>query len=160
MPNQYSPMNPINYGYQNPQPIPGSGGNMTQDFFVYVATIKSIAAAATNNQQLTVQADSDFEWQMTTVSGNIDGVTEPASDNIILPITVLVTDGGSGRLLQSAPTVIGSMAGSGKQPFILPVFRLFKAKSTINLAFVNFGGSQYDNIYFNLIGRKIFDVSG
>ena len=94
---------------------------------------------------------------MSTVSANVDG-TEPQTDNIVIPVTVIITDQGSGRQLMSAGVPITAYAGNGKQPFILPIPRRFMAKSTVTLVFNNYGGDKYDNIFFNMIGRKIFSL--
>lgn len=145
-------------GMQNPQMVAGAGGQFTEDFYTYETSLASLAAAATATSNFTIQADSDFDWIMTTVSANIDGVTEPAPDNIIIPITVIITDQGSGRQLMSAGVPLTSYAGNGKQPFILPIPRRFMAKSTVTLVFNNYGGSKYDNIFFSMIGRKIFNL--
>lgn len=130
------------------------------DFFVYVVPISatnSIAASATSVQQLQVQADSDFEWIECTITGNLHGGAAPFADTIFMPITVQIVDGGSGRQLLSAPTPFQSIGGSGKQPFILPESRVFKARTNIQFTFVNLDAANvYDNVFMNLIGRKIF----
>lgn len=144
---------------QNPRPIPGSGGQLTEDFFTYTVALASLLAGATANSQVTIQADSNFEWVETTVSANLDGNTDDQNlDNINIPIVVTVTDGGSGRQLMNVPVPLSGLAGTGKQPFILPVPRMFAAKSTIVFVFTSFSANKWDNIYFNLIGRKIFNL--
>lgn len=148
----------VQEGSQNPEIVPGSGGKYTQDFFVYQFALASLAAAATATATLTIQADSDFDWLMTTASANLNGETTPWTDGIIIPVTVVITDAGSGRQLMSAGVPISGLAGNGKQPFILPIRRRFKALSTVNAVFTNYSAGEYDNIYFNLIGRKLFKV--
>lgn len=134
-----------------------------QDWFVYpivIAGTAGLAAAASASINTQVQADSDFEWVMSTCTGNIDGVTEPALEDIILPINVQIQDSGVGRTLFLVPTVLTSIAGSGKQPFILSPTHIFKAKANINITAQNFGGDKYDNITWNLIGRKLYLPNG
>ena len=145
-------------GSQNHGYVAGSGGKFTEDFFTYQFAIASLAAATTATASITIQADSDFDWIMTTSSANIDGGSTPWSDAIIIPITVIITDSGSGRQLMSAGIPIAGLAGTGKQPFILPIRRRFKALSSVTGVFTNYSASQYDNIFLNLIGRKIFKL--
>lgn len=145
-------------GSQNPGYVAGSRGKFTEDFFTYQFTLATLAAAATSTAVVTIQADSDFDWIMTTCSGNLNGGSTPWSDAIIIPVTIIITDSGSGRQLMSAGVPITSLAGSGKQPFILPIRRRFKALSSVSAVFTNYGAGQYDNIYFNMIGRKIFKL--
>lgn len=162
----YAAGNPNNYlgagGQQNPALIPpGASGQQqfTEDFYTYAVTLAAITAGQTLNQTIQIQADSDFQWIMASTSANVASADEPWTDALIIPITVLMTDAGSGRLLMSIPVPVTGIAGTGKQPFILPIPRTFKSKSSITLSFTNYGGSTYDNFYFNMIGRKIFDVS-
>lgn len=147
-------------GQQNPMGVGGAGAapQFSQDYYVYGVTIAALAAGVTNTQNIQVQADSDFEWIMSTVSGNLHGSAEPWLDTSIIPVTLLVTDAGSGRQLEQLAVPITTVAGTGKQPFILPVSRRFKSKSSITLAFTSFSASQWDNIFFNMIGRKIFQL--
>lgn len=132
----------------------------TEDFFVQVVNIGTVAASpAAWNANFVVQADADFEWIMSTWSANVDGqAAQNWSDALVVGLTVQVNDGGSGRILFTAPTPISAIAGSGKQPFILPVPRIFQSKSTVNLNGTNISASQYDNVFLNMIGRKIFKV--
>lgn len=143
---------------QNPQQIAGMP-QFTEDYFIYSLNVGSVASLATVNASLTIQADSDFDWVMATVAGNLHGNSEPWTDATIIPITVLVTDGGSGRVLMSSGVPLTSLAGTGKQPFINPVVRRFKAKSTVNFGFTSYDPTTaWDNLFFNLIGRKIFEL--
>lgn len=147
-------------GYQ-PQAMPGGSDQpqIVEDFFVYSLSIPSLDAGATSNQNIAIQADSDFEWMMTTCAGMLTGTTEPWSDAIQIPITVLVTDGGSGRQLLNQAVPITGIAGTGRQPFIMPISRIFEAKSTVNFTFTSFSGATWIDIYFNLIGKKRFASS-
>lgn len=129
------------------------------DFFTYVVPVSatnSLAASATSTIQLPIQADSDFEWIEGTMTATT-GAGVPFPDTIIAPITVQITDGGSGRQLLSAATPINNLFGSGKQPFILPESRVFKSRSNIQFTFVNLDAANaYNNVFVNLVGRKIF----
>lgn len=141
----------------------GNGGNQGadwgEDFFIYTAAFGTLAPAAQGIQNIQVQADSNFEWIMSTVFATMNGATAPFGDNICIPVNIQITDSGSGRALFSAPLPASSMAGNGKQPFILPVSRLFMARSNISVSATNFDpANTYNFITLNFIGRKLFKL--
>ena len=127
-----------------------------QDFYIYQASFGNLAAGASTTVNIQVQSDSDFEWLESTAYGNLNGGATPFPDTILLPINVNIVDGGSSRALFSAPIPLSTFAGNGKQPFILPISRIFKAYASIQLTAANFAAAQYDNLSLNLIGRKLF----
>lgn len=138
------------------------GVEYTQDFFTYVVNFGNVASGATANQQsFTVQADSHFEWVMSTWYGYInayDGTAVPLTDAQIVPLFVFISDGGAGRQLMSAPVCMSSIAGIGRDPFYLPVPRIFMSKSQVTFNLNNADpDNQWNNIQLNLIGRKIFE---
>lgn len=142
------------------------GQRFTSDYFIYGVgpgtngAIGNLANGATANSVITIQADSDFEWDYTTVYGEINGATaSPLPDNIDIPISVLISDGGSGRQLFSQAIPVTSLAGLGREPYILPQKRIFMGKSTVNFSFVNFGGVTVNNFFLSLHGRKIFSLN-
>lgn len=131
------------------------------DYYIYVVLFGNMAPGVQSTQNIQIQADSDFEWIEATCFGNLHGGAAPFLDSILMPITVQIQDGGSGRQLFSAPAPITSIAGNGKQPFILPESRVFKSRTNIQLTGVNIDAANtYDNVYLNLIGRKIFQFGG
>ena len=131
--------------------------NYLEDFFVYSASLGNLAPAAQANVNLQIQADAIFEWVMATCYGNLHGATPPFTDAALLPVSVQLIDSGSGRQLFSGAIPITSFAGTGKQPFILPVSRFFRARSNIQITATNFdAASTYDNLFLNFIGRKLF----
>jgi hypothetical protein len=143
------------------------GGKMEDDryieFYVYNASFGNIASAASSQQQLQVQADSDFEVRKMTFIAEPHGGTAPFLDNYVPELGLMITDGGSGRQLFSSAVPISSVAGSGRLPFIWPVTYIFEAKATIILVVNNFsvagsggGALQWDNVYLSLIGNKIW----
>lgn len=126
------------------------------DLYFYSATAGNMVAGAVSNQVVNIQADSKFEWMRSTCYGNLHGATEPISDSSLLPISVFISDTGSGRQLMSIATPVGLLAGNGKLPFINAASRIFRPSSTIQITFTNFSTSQYDNVWFSFVGRKIF----
>lgn len=137
------------------------GRNYTEDFYVYSVQFGNVAAAGIAPQQsITVQADSSFEWIMSTWSALVNGQAAPFLDDIIAPLSVTIQDGGAGRNLFSAPVFLSSIAGLGRQPFYLPVPRIFMSKSQIMFNLTNNDpAATYNQIQWNLIGRKIFSLN-
>lgn len=135
-----------------------SGGDKYgDDFYIYPSFVASLTAGQSASVAVIIQQDAAFEWIETTYSGSKHGVSQPQS-NVVLPISVQVTDSGNGRALFFSPVPIGSVAGDGKQPFILPVSKVFVPLSTVTISFNNFDAAdQYDNIYFNLVGRRVYE---
>ena len=144
----------------NPQDQQIQVGNSVyfgQDFYIYQALFGTFAANASNQVNLQIQSDSDFEWIESTCYGNMSGATAPFLETALLPINISMVDSGSSRQLFSGPIPLTSFAGTGKQPFILPVTRLFKSYSNIQIVATSFDGTNtYNNVSLNLIGRKLF----
>lgn len=127
------------------------------DFFVYeVDFTAGIAAGATGNGSFTVQADSDFKWLKACYFADIAVAAQTDSTRIIPLATVLITDQGSGRQLMSAAVPIPSIFGTGQIPFILPVPKIFAAKSTVGVSVVNFSAASTYNLRLSFIGVKLF----
>jgi hypothetical protein len=134
------------------------GGNeyFAQDFYIYTAAFGNLAALGTNTQNVQIQSDSDFEWIEATYFGVLHGQTAPFT-TIPLPVNITLVDSGSSRQLFNAPLPLSSFAGDGRQPFILPVSRLFKAYSNIQATATSFDAANvYDFVSLNFIGRKLF----
>lgn len=129
-----------------------------EDYFVYVAAIGTLTTLANSITNIQIQADSSFEWLESTFSGNLNGNAEPWTDATILPVTAQITDTGAGRALFNAPVPISMIAGTGKQPFILPVSRIFQANAIIQVSATSYSASTWNNIYLSFIGRKIWNV--
>lgn len=129
-----------------------------EDYYVYLSSFGNIATTASATANIQVQADASFEWLMSTCSGNLNGVTQPASDASIIPVTVQIIDTGAGRSLSSAGVPINMIAGTGKQPYILPISRIFQANATIQVTATNYGADTWNNLYLAFIGRKIWNV--
>jgi hypothetical protein len=137
----------------------------TDDYFVYNigpgvnGAAGNLAAAATANSNLNIQADSSFEWWYTTWYAEENGSTPPNVDNLLIPVSLLITDGGSGRNLFNQAMPISTLAGPGREPYPVPKKRIFMGKSTVNFFWTNFGAVTYNNISLSLHGRKIFTLS-
>ena len=127
----------------------------SEDLFYYDFALPALANNTTTPVSITFEAESDFEWILTTCSSlTTEG---PAVDATNTPVSVNVIDTGDARALFSRPTPVGMIAGSGQQPFVLPQPRIFVGKSVVEVPFTNTSGSEVDNIHFTMIGRKIFE---
>jgi hypothetical protein len=144
-----------------------SGQKFTSDYFLYGVgpgangAQGTLAHTATAKTVITIQADSDFEWDYTTVYGQISGAAaSPLPDNIDIPISVLISDGGSGRQLFNQQIPVTTLAGLGREPYILPQKRIFMGKSTVTFNFTNFDPViDVLNFFLTLHGRKIFSLN-
>jgi hypothetical protein len=142
---------------RGPAPV-GGPAQWTDDYFVYNVNVPSLATGAISTQTFQVQADSDFEWMMTTAYGTITAPTEPYSDASVIPVTVQITDSGSARNLFLNAVPLNTIAGSGKQPYILPQPRIFQARSTVTCLFTSISANTQINIFMCFHGRKIFSL--
>lgn len=132
-----------------------------EDWFTYVVAAGTLAQNAVFVAQLSIQADSNFEWIKATYYGTLaiaNNGLPPFEDAQFPEVTLLIQDNGSGRNLTSAAVPLSSIAGTGREPFILTPTRIFEAKSTVQFTFTSIATSNvaYNNVTLNLIGRKIF----
>lgn len=129
-----------------------------EDFFIYEFDVLAIAPAATVNGNIQIQADSDFKLTKITLMADIAAAAQLESTVVIPLATLMVLDTGSGRQIFSAPVALGAIFGNGRLPFILPVPRIFKARTNISLAVVNYDAAVTYNIRMAFIGSKIFQM--
>lgn len=143
----------------------GQVSEYTSDYFAYVigpaanGAIGSLAAATASMQNLNFQADSYFVLNKISYTAILDGVTDPQPDNVMCPVTVFISDAGSGKQLMFAPVPLSTIAGPGREPFIVPGTRIFLPTSTVTFAFFNPDTTAWNNIALVLHGRKIYDVT-
>jgi hypothetical protein len=140
----------------------------TCDYYDYFVAVPAALGELTNNgtagstaqANITIQADADFEWMWATYYASATNPpTYPYTDAQMVPITLQIKDGGSGRDLFSAPIWISQIGGVGRQPYVLPVKRKFMAKSTVNFFFANMDTvNDWFNVSYTLHGQKIFDL--
>lgn len=131
------------------------------DFFVYVFPEFTIANGANQTQQLTIQADSDFEVQQIAYHATIADAAYLYNTRPIPNVTAILTDTGSGRQLMSAAAPLPSFASglNGELPGFLPTFKTFQRNSAIQLQLFNFDAAASYILTVSLIGRKIFHVA-
>lgn len=131
-----------------------------EDYFVYQLDFTALAGGTTANASIQIQADSDFKWVKSTYHANIANAILTDSTRVIALATINVTDTGSGRQLMSAPVPIENIFGVGLVPYILPVPRIFRARSTISVSLANFTAATTYNIRLSFIGTKLFKMGG
>lgn len=129
-----------------------------KDFFVYELNRTTVLnAGVTANLSFTTDNDSDFMWTKFNAQAGTadDGQT---SSTIIVPILdVIITDNSSGRQLMNDQVPLYNIAGSGSLPFILPIERIIKARSTIAVKLINATDNvNYLPVKLSFIGVKLF----
>lgn len=130
-----------------------------EDFFIYtLATLVPLVAGATFNGNITIQADSDFKAVKLMQFASIAGAAQTESSRVIPLVNMTILDTGSGRNLFSAATPLGALFGDGRLPFILPVPRIFKARTNIAIALSNFSAATSYDIVLAIAGAKIFQM--
>jgi hypothetical protein len=133
---------------------------MFEDFFIYNANFAALAPAAVATQVINIQADSHFKWSEATYEADIAAAAFLDGTRPIPNVTVQIQDSGTGRTLFNAPIPIPSIFGTGQLPFILPIPRVFMARSSITLTATNFDAAVTYNLRLALIGTKLFDRGG
>ena len=127
------------------------------DFFVYVfPRFTALAPAATQIQNVSIQADSDFWLEMLTYTADIAAASQTENTRLIPNATLLLTSTGSGRQLMSSGVPIPAMFGMGNEPFKLVKPKCFSARSVIQAQITSYEAAVTLNIFLVMIGRKNF----
>jgi hypothetical protein len=131
-----------------------------EDFFVYTAQFAALAPAAVAQSSIQIQADSHFKWIKATLQCDIAAAAYLDSTRPIPLASLQITDGGTGRQLLFQAMPLETIFGSGALPFILPVPRIFRARSNISLSITNFSAATTYNIRLAFVGTKMFAKGG
>lgn len=129
------------------------------DWFGYVfPTFSDIAVGATQQQQIIIQADSDFElrricYHYTRVDAAFTQSTRPIPN-----ISIQIQDSGSGRNLFNAAVPLTSIAnGPDQQQRDMTWPKIFARNSTIVVQLTNFDAAVADgDTRLSFFGRKIY----
>lgn len=128
-----------------------------KDFYVYgFNTVGGIAPAGTFIGNILIDADSDFQLVKLTQFSDIAAAGQTEATRIVPLVTMDIVDAGSGRKLFSTPQAMGAIFGNGDLPFILPVPRIFTARSSIAITLANFDAANSYNVRLAFIGAKLF----
>ena len=138
-----------------------------RDLYVYEAQAISLAASGTTTDTIQIEADSSFILQklayhstpQTFVAQSGTAIAVVESTRLIPPVSVVITDTGSGRQLMPSPIPIPSLFGTGQLPFILPNPRLFRRNSTISVQFTNLDNVAIWTVRLAFIGYKVYATS-
>lgn len=143
---------------QGPVPVqPPAPKIIAEDFYIYAILFEDLAAGGTDTGFIQIEADSDFLIQKLTYFSDIDGSAQQFQTMDIPLVTIVVVDTGSGRQIMNQAIPIPSLFGDGRLPYILPTPKLFTKNTRINVTVTNFSSAtEYDNIYINFEGKKIF----
>ena len=138
------------------------GGKMyvARDFYVYEEDFSSadLVSGATVNGSIEIQADSDFVWQKAAyfaADADAGATAQTDSGRNLALSTVQLIDTGSGRNLLELAAPVPSIFGTGQLPFVLPIPRLFFARSTIPVQLSNFGADA-QSVRLSFIGYKAY----
>lgn len=127
-----------------------------EDFFIYEINFLALAPGATANGVIQIDADSDFKWVKSTHVTDIAAAAININ-NMPMPLaTVQILDGSSSRQLSSAPVPVPALFGTRGLPFILPVPKIFKARSSINITITSYEAANTNNIRLQFMGNKIY----
>lgn len=150
-----------------PPVIPPSAPNdvaprsqFVEDFFVYNVTFQDIAPGDTQQGNIQIQADSVFKWTAAAMQADIAAAAYTEATRPLPLCALQMVDTGSGRQLFFNPLPIETIFGNGGLPFILPVPRIFMARSNISLTLSNFDVAVTYNVRLQLIGTKVFKYGG
>lgn len=129
-----------------------------RDFFTYSPPdFLSIAAAGgTQTQTFTVQNDSDF---LIVAMAGIE--VDPADEGVGLstdPLTIEITDSGSGRNLMNRPQAYANLVGTGQLPAYWPYPKFIDRSSEVSTTLVNNDPTQAYRVRLSYLGFKIFDM--
>lgn len=141
-----------------PAGVPRS--QFVEDFFVYNVNYADIAPGDTQQGNIQIQADSAFKWTAAAMQADTDEAAYTEATRPLPLCTLQIVDTGSGRQLFFNPLPIETIFGSGGLPFILPVPRIFMARSNISLTLTNFDAAVTYNVRLQLIGTKVFQYGG
>lgn len=130
-----------------------------RDFFVYELDFAALLHGTTSvPNSFTVQADANFLWQYGCFFADVAAAAQTVGTQPIPLVTCTIQDQGSGRQLMSGGVPLYSMFGFGREPFVLPTPRFFRAQTQVTVALTNFDAAADYNIRLSFIGTKLFNV--
>lgn len=128
-------------------------------YFSYSAQFSDVDAGISQTVQVQIQADSDFKIMNMTAAlfNSADGaIFNIASNPIGLLVTCQLTDTGSGANLFDKSQPLINVAGTGTDPYILPMPRIMSANSQLSVAITNASTTANVGVYITFGGQKLF----
>lgn len=127
-----------------------------RDFFVFGMDFLSIAAGGSETRTFTVPSDSDF--LIVSLAGE---EVDPADEGAALPaspLTIAITDSGSGRQLQNRPQAYANLVGTGQLPAFMPYPKFIDRSSEVSATIDNNDPTAAYRVRLSFIGFKVFDM--
>ena len=136
------------------------GNKYVAEFASYVVNFANLAPNGTAEGQIQIQADSAFRWISSAMYAVVASAAFTRNTQPVPNVTLQITDNGSGRVLfQPGPVPIPTVFGFGDLPFILPVPRQFKERSSVSFSVVNFDAAvTFSRLSLVLQGAKLFKL--
>lgn len=128
-----------------------------EDPYSYVLNFDDVAPAGVSTQSIQILAAADFKWIKSTYQSDIDAAAFLTSTQPIPNATVQITESGTGRQMFSNPIPIGAFFGFGTLPFILPIAKIFSARSSVQFQVVNYDATVTYNIQLAIHGMNMFE---
>lgn len=127
-------------------------------FYIYqTPNIASIANGASTTNVLQFDIDSVFCWMRLCIFADIAGAVQTPSSLVVPLVTLQITDTGSGTNYFNNPIPLGSVAGSGQLPFVMPTPQFVQPAASLQFAFANFSNATtYANLRLALVGFKVY----
>lgn len=135
---------------------PVNRGNLSLDDYTYSTEPLDIAAGATVAASIQIEADSDFEILKRMVFFTNDTYPSTIDLTVSMPVTIQLTDTGSGRNLFNTPVMMANAFGTAQFPFILQQTKIFSARSVIGITITNNSAVDIVDLQLSFNGRKIF----
>ncbi len=131
---------------------------VARDFYTYEEDFleADLVSGATLNGSIEIQADSDFIWQKSCFFADLALAAQTFNTRVIPLVTIQLIDTGSGRNLFELAVPVPSIFGIGELPFVLPIPRLFFARSTIQVQVSNFSTATNYGLRLSFIGYKAY----
>lgn len=131
---------------------------VARDFYVYEEDFAEadLTSGSTVNGSIQISADSDFVWLKGAMFADLAGAAQTESSRVIPLVTVQLIDTGSGRNLLETAAPVSSIFGTGELPFVMPIPRLFFARSTIQVQVSNFSAATDYGLRLSFIGYKAY----
>lgn len=151
-------VNPVVYADGLISRLPRWARRRVKDFFTYSVDFLPLAAATAATRVVGIQADSYF-----MIAAANRAVTDPAAEQTFFggngqgaPLTVEITDTGSGRVLMDAPVHIDNLMGSGQRPGVWEYPKLISRAGALQTRVTNLDAAQAFNVRISYVGFKIF----
>jgi hypothetical protein len=137
-------------------PPPPPAKIRVRSWFVYPVPAVTVAPAAQGNSTVQIDAATNFYWVKTSfwADNNAGAGGQTAATRIIPAIDVQITVTGADKNLFNARVPVGSIAGTGELPYVLPFPMLLAANSQINFEFLSREAANTIRLVMALHGWK------